>query len=74
MSEIGIDTLITLVLGILGSLGSTLPFVAKFKTKLNQAKALVIAIDSALEDDRISKAELKIIARHAREIIGTKKV
>ena len=66
--------ILTLIITVMGSLGATLPFIAKFKSKLSQAKSLIIAIDSALEDDRLTKPELKVITRYAREIIGTKKI
>jgi len=75
MSELEITSeILTLIVTLLGSLGTTLPFVAKFKSKLSQAKSLIIAIESALEDDKVTKSELKTISRYAREIIGTKKV
>ena len=75
MTEFGITSeVLTLVITLLSSLGATLPFIAKFKSKLSQAKALIISIDSALEDDRLTKGELKQITRYAREILGTKKI
>ena len=75
MTELQVTSeILTLILTMIGSLGATLPFVAKFKSKLSQAKALIISIESALEDDKITQAELKHITRYAREIVGTKKI
>lgn len=71
MSEIQITSeILTLVITALASLGSTLPFIARFKSKLAQTRALIIAIESALEDERVTKSELKIIGRYASELIG----
>ena len=69
-----ISTIATIFITLLGSMGVTVPFIAKLKSKLSQTKALVIAIDQAFEDDTITVKELKGILRYAREIIGTKKV
>lgn len=75
MSEIQVASeVVTLILTAMSSLGATLPFVAKFKSKLSQAKSLIIAIESALEDDKVTKSELKTISRYAREVVGTKKI
>ena len=66
--------IITLIVTLLGSLGATLPFVAKYKLKLTQVKALIISVDSALHDNRITPAEAKVIIRQARELVGTRKI
>lgn len=75
MTEITLATeLVTLIISLIGSLSATLPFIAKFKAKVSQAKAFIISIDVALEDDKITRAELQAIARQGRELIGTKKI
>lgn len=73
MVEIQVTSeIITLVITAMTSLGATLPFVAKFKAKLTQTRSLIIAIEEALADDKVTKAELKIIARYAGELVGSK--
>ena len=65
---------ITLIITLLGSLGATMPFIAKYKLKLSQVKALVISVDAALNDNKITPIEAKQITRYARELLGTAKI
>ena len=75
MTELTIASeVLTLIISLIGSLSTTLPFIARFKGKLSQAKAFIVSVDSVLEDDTIIRAELKMLARQTRELIGTKKV
>lgn len=66
-----------LLLGIISALIPTLPVMAKIKNsltqtkvKLSQTSALIIAIESALEDDKITKGELRVIGKYAKELVG----
>ena len=42
----------------------------KFKKKLHEIRECIDAIDNALEDDKITKEEVKQIVNKCKEIIG----
>ncbi len=67
-----VSDVITLTITLVGSLGATLPFIVRFKSKLTQTKSLIIAIYSALEDDKVTPAELKTIMKYAKKVIDKK--
>ena len=72
--EIGISSeLLTLIITLVGSLGATVPILAKFKLKLNQLSVLLIHLDEALADDKISKEESVRIMGMVKVLVGGSK-
>ena len=66
--------LVHIILGIVGTLMGAIPALARYRTKINQVKALFVALDEAMSDDKLTTAEIKLLIRQGRELIGTKKV
>lgn len=65
-----IADLLTVAVTLLGSLGTTVPILMRFKTKVSQARVFIATIEDALEDDKITAAEMKLIIRTARIMVG----
>lgn len=64
------DAVMTVAVTLLGALGPTLPWIAKLRLRITAVKNLLIELDNALADGKITPAESKSIISTARKVIG----
>lgn len=63
------ETIITAAVGIILGIGAVWKYVSKSMAVLKEAGELLIAINTALEDQKLTKEEIEEIAKAGKEVI-----
>ena len=64
------DLVMTVAVTLIGALAPTLPWIGKLRLKIAAIKNLLIELDNALADGKITPAESKAIVATARKVIA----